>query len=281
MSCDIPAPCATSLASCQKNCIGVLPNPVHVSSFNYLKNGRLLKAFRRAVRRCECIPCPFLEPFVICTKKSCCKLISRECFESAVIATIRIISKNKCTSIPRQARLVIDHIYRAACDSNATIDQLINFTAVALHNMYVFLKFTAVNMTDVEIGYTCRGLMQFKNYDAYVKLNSVSVADYIRKPFLLDTFSSVSICDEFRAYCKYYTEVCASTRLSQFIVSIHKLAPYESCLVTEEAAMAIMMGAYRPTNVLEERVLNRFNIYNTLSVHIFNSERVSVKIIEN
>lgn len=136
-------------------------------------------------------------------------------------------------------------------------------------------------MTDVEIGSTCRGLLQFKNYDAYVKLNSVSAVDYIKKPYLLDTFSYVSISDEFKAYCKYYTDVCSSTRLSQFIISVHKLAPYESCFVTEEAAIAIMMGSYRPSNILEERVLNRFNIYNTLSVHIFTSERVSVKIIEN
>lgn len=279
--CSVGMSCAIPLDRCQRNCVGVLPRPVHVTSFNYLKNGRLLKMFRRSVRRCETFPCPFLEPFVICTKRSCCKLISKECFESAVIATIRIISKNKCVAIPRQARLVIDHIYRAACDCNATLDQLINFTAIALHNMHVFLKFTHVDMTSIEIGSTCRGLMQFKSYDAYVKLNSISTTDYIRKPYLLDIFNFASVCDEFRAYCKYYTDVCSTARLSQFIMSVHKLAPYESCIVTEEAAIAIMMGSYRPSNILEERVLNRFSIYNTLSVHIFTTERVSVKIIEN
>lgn len=274
-------PCGTSLADCQRNCVGVLPRPIHVSSFNYLKNGRLLKIFRRSVRRCEALPCPLLEPFVICTKRSSCKLIPKECFENAVIATIRSLSKNKCAAIPRQARLVIDYIYRAACENNATVDQLCNFTSIALHNMHMFTKFTSVDMTNIEIGSTCRGLLQFKNYGEYVKLNSVSSADYIKKPYLLDMFSFASVCDEFKAYCKYYVDVCSRSRLSQFIVSIHKLAPHESWLVTEEAAIAIMVGTYKPSNILEEKVLRRFSIYSAMSVHMFTAEKVSVKIIEN
>lgn len=267
--------------SCSVNYYGVLPNPKTVGFINVLVHGHLTNLFRCSVKKSQAQKIAFQEAMQIFTKKSCCRSISREAFHSAVYCTMRAMVNNRCIEIPKRAKIVIDHIYNAAYDCQASVDELINFTSIALHNMYIFFKFTEVNPRNVCIGEVCRGLLQFKTLPNYQKLSSVSKINYITKPYLLDEFSACSILDEFKAYCKYYSECLCASKTSKFIVSIHLLSPHESPYVTEEAAIAIRRGTYKPTNECERRVLHRFTIYNILSRCIFESGDIAVRIIEN
>jgi len=269
------------LLPCPRNCVGVLPYPKTVSSRDVLNSGFLTCLFRKSVAKCQAKSIALRDALVICTRRSNCRLISREKFMEAVIATMKRMNKNKCVEIPKRARIVIDHIYNAACETDASIDALITFTSIALHNMHIFFRFTIADVSNISIGETCRGLLQFKTYNNYQKLNSVSRADYILCPYLLDKFSAESILDEFRAYIRFYFDCEESTRVSKFIASIHRLAPNESPYITEEAAILISRGCYKPKNLCEKRVLQRFNIYNILSLYVFGTEITSVRIIEN
>lgn len=108
----------------------------------------------------------------------------------AVIATMKRMNRNECAEIPKRARIVIDHIYNAACETDTSIDVLISFTSIAQHNTHFFFKFTIADISNTCTGETCRGLLQFKSYNNYQKLNSVSRTDYIACPYLLDKFSA-------------------------------------------------------------------------------------------
>lgn len=270
-----------ALASEPIKCNGILPCPKKVKCTDVLTSGFLTTAFRRSASKCQDKILGFNDAVVICTKRSCCRLISRERFMKAVIATMRAMNKNHNAEIPKQAIVVIDHIYNAAFEIEASIDALISFTCIALHNMHIFFKFTAVDMYNVIIGETCRGLLQFKSYTNYQKLNSVSRIDYIARPYLLDRFSAESILDEFKAYSRFYYNHENATKVSKFINAIHRLAPNESPYVTEQTAYEIALGVYKPRNPCEAKVLQRFTIYNTLSLYVFGTEEISVKIIEN
>lgn len=250
-------------------CTGALLPPISVNSVDYLKNGKLISRYRKCIKKLcckgdfECLP-----PFVICTKKSLCSCLTKEQFVCAVLSTIRIIAGKRCLNVPEMTECIVENIYCAAVESGATVEQLINFTSIALHNVYMFTYFPRPNICNSNIGCTTRGLLQLLSLNAYEKITSVSEINYVQKPYLLDTFSSVSIHDEFRVFMRFYNND-ELTGLDSFISSVHLLQSQEAPLVNIKSAIEVQNGTYRPQNILEERVLNRFNIYYVLSSQIF------------
>ncbi|ELA41451.1 uncharacterized protein VICG_01556 [Vittaforma corneae ATCC 50505] len=255
-------------------CTGALLPPIAVKSFDYLRNGSIISRYRRCMKKnCNKFECEFKEPFIFCTKKSLCKCLTKEQFCSAVHATIRIISGKRCVYIPEKAEAVIESIYCAAVECGATVEQLINFTAISLHNVYLFTYFPRPNFYDTSIGCTTRGLLQLLSLNAYEKITSVSEIDYLQKPFLLDTFTRVTIHDEFRTFLRFYNNY-DTYGIESFITSVHLLQSREAELVNIKSAIEVLNGTYRPRNILEERVLHRFNIYFVLTNQIFSRPRV-------
>lgn len=272
MEVEIPTlPWTPTTPSLSNDCESVLPCPVKVEVEDIVSQGKLSRIFRNANMDHKIPHADLKNCIIIPTKDSHCKMISREKFHEAVYHTMRIINpKEFCITI--KAKIVIDHIYDAACKLGSTIDELICFTAVAMHNMYAFAKFTTPNELDLAIGVTCRGLLQFKGLVDYEKLCSISKTNYIARPYLLDYFSEQSIHDEFHAYKIFYYGNAHYNRLDSFIRSIHRLASDESCMITLEVALEIRAGRYVPRNILEEKILRRFRIYYILCAFIFCGE---------
>lgn len=261
----------------QAACPGVLLPPTGVKATDYLKNGALVSKYRKCVSK-FCIDWEWTikEPFVICTKRSPCKLLSEEQFVRAVIETIRIISGKRCINIPEKAYCVIRDIYVASIETSATVEQLINFTSIALHNVFLFTRFPVSSSRC--IGNVTRGLLQLLSLEAYEKITSISKHDYLRFPNLLDLYNRESIHDEFRTFLRFYNNK-ALTGIEAFINSVQRLGSREAALVNLKSAISVLNGTYRPSNILEERVLQRFNIYYVLSSRVFISEKRSEVIV--
>lgn len=128
-------------------------------------------------------------------------LPSKECFEKIVYETMKCV-ENKNTKIvkPIKTSNVINNIHNAAIKCKATRDQLIVFTAIALHNVYTFYKFPAANKNENINSIndnTSRGLLQITSKCYYTQLTKSSSNDYLKKPYLLNEFNSKTIFDEF------------------------------------------------------------------------------------
>lgn len=250
-------------------CPGVLLPPIGVTSTNYLKNGALISRYRKCVSKfCGDWEWCLKAPFVICTKRSPCRLLTEAQFTASVISTIRTISGERSVRITDKTYQVIRSIYAAAIESGATVDQLISFTSTALHNVFLFTRFPVPNPRDNAIGVTTRGLLQLLSLNAYEKITSISAINYVQTPNALDLFNPITINDEFRTFLRFYNNDNLSG-IESFIQSVHRLESREAPLVNNRSAIAVLNGTYVPRNILEERVLQRFNIFYTLSARIF------------
>lgn len=256
-------------------CKGTLLPPISVTSFDYLKNGALGSAYRKCVRK-SCnrgLECEFKKPFICCTKRSHCRYLPRDQYFRAVLNTIRRLGGNCAAVCPMKTEEVIESIYTAAVENNATVEELINFTSIALHNIHLFKKFPAVDRNDTEIGKRCRGLLQLLHITAYRAITDLCSTNYIAEPYLLDTFSRMTIRDEFKLFLSCYNER-QKWGIESFIDSVRLLRSEEAPLVNLRAAAEILAGTYVAENILEARVLDRFKIYYTLSANIFHGESV-------
>lgn len=275
---DLPRP--TDLCIIGPFCRGILPSCIKVCSKDYLKYGQAIRAYRRASRRCEVAAIILCEPKVICTKLSRCCNLSFERFYEAVLETARIVSCGKIRCFSKFARDIIERIYIAACKNNASCDQLIIFTATAMHNLYLFNCFPCPPESRA-IGCISRGLMQWLSEQGYSNLNSVSAINYLANPNLLDLYTAETINNEFTAYLKYYNND-QLFGVNAFIYTVKAFNSREAYLVNIQSATEVLRGTYHPTNILEERVLRRFQIYYILNSKIFNlKERHVVRVYEN
>lgn len=261
---------------------GLIYPPISVTSIDNNKEGELSVAYRKAMKNVckKRFGCEFKRPFSICTKKSLCRNLTKEQFYKAVVQTIKLISGKKDMCIPECTSHVIDSIYTAGVATNATVDQLINFTSIALHNVYLFLSFPVANVNNVLIGSTPRGLLQLLSMISYEAIDSVSEANYIQRPYLLDTFTKVSIHDEVKTFMRYYSRSNLHG-IESFIDSVRVLKSEEAPLMNMRTAVAVLNRTYVPQTVLEQRVLNRFNIYYTLTANLFSSQAIFVSSFEN
>lgn len=259
-------------------CKGILPGCIKVTSRDYLKTGLAIRAFRKASKRCELAFFPLCDPIILCTKQTRCKNLAFEKFYHAVLETAKLVSKGKVTCFSKQAQLIIEHIYAAGVKQNASCEELIIFTSTAMHNLYLLTCFPDAGR-NTTIGCITRGLMQWLSQPAYTKLSSVSVINYNQKPNALDLFTAETINNEFAAYLKYYHNE-AIFGVNSFIYTIKAFNSKEAYLADDRAAYSILKGTYMPTNILEERLLNRFNLYYVLSAKVFNNRKLAAEISE-
>ena len=273
-------PKATDLFIIGPFCKGILPPCIKVTSKDYLKYGQAIRAYRRASKKCELATIVLCEPKVICTKLSRCCNLPFERFLEAVIETVRLVSCGRIICLSRFAKEIIERIYIAGIKNNSSCEQLIIFTATALHNLYLFNCFPIPSESRA-IGHITRGLMQWLSEQGYCNLNSISVINYLNTPNLLDLYTAETINDEFTAYLKYYNND-QLFGVNAFIYTVKAFNPREAPLVNLQSAAAVLRGTYRPCNDLERRTLRRFQLYYVLTAKIFNlKERNIARVFEN
>lgn len=241
--------------------------PLSVTSVDYLKSGPTISKYRRCVGKSNKCCFDLREPFVVCTKRSLCKILTRAQFTASVVTTIKLIVGVPNTRISDRALCVINSIYDAAVATDATVEQLINFTSIALHNVYLFTSFPSVNVNNLSFGVTSRGLLQLLSLSAYEKITAVSSINYLEQPYLLDTFSQTTIKDEFNVFLRFFSANMSG--VESYIASVQLMESQEAQLVNQVSAIEVLLGIYTPTTELQFRVLRRFNIYYTLSAQIF------------
>lgn len=282
----VESPVANTVGACpalvaEKPCFpGVLPRSKTVTAVDFLKCGAATSAYRKAMKKIERCNLNLKEPVVLCTKKSACKSITFDKFFAAVVDTVKTVSNNNIKNLGCDAKMILENIYNTACKQNATIDQLVTFTTTALHNLYLFTWFPVHAPHNNVIGKVGRGLMQWTSESGYSKLTSVSTFNYLKTPSYVNMLNKETIADEFAAYLSYYNN-CKQGGLKAFISTIVAFASPEYNYVTEKAATEILMGEYKPTNELQQRVLRRFNIYYTMCSKIFVKDGLFVRITEN
>lgn len=264
-------PKCTDLVILGPHCKGILPHCLKVLSRDYLKTGAAIRAYRRASRRCEACPVVLCEPKVICTKQSRCSNLSLERFIEAVLETARIVSCGKVRCFSRFAREIIERIYIAGCKNNASCEQLIIFTATAMHNLYLFNCFPCPSESRA-IGFITRGLMQWLSEQGYTNLSNVSAINYLATPNMLDLYTAETIQNEFTAYLRFYNNDHLFG-VNAFIYTVKAFNSKEAGLVNLRSAELVLRREYNPTNVLEERVLRRFQLYYTLNAKVFDNWR--------
>jgi len=274
--CKEEKPCKEDVCCDVIKCRGILPPCCRVTSRDFIKTGDLSRAYRKASKKCEYMQMELNEAIILCTKQSHCKSLSFARFYAAVLDTARIVSRGKVCSFGPHEKKVIHHIYTAGVKSGATCEQLIVFTATAMHNCYLFSYFpeTGINCT---IGSISRGLMQWTSREGYTNLSKVSAINYLQQPYAVEMYNSETVLNEVDAYLRFYNN-CALSGVNAYIYTIKAFGSQEAGLVNEVVAYECLMGLYRPTNVLEERVLRRFNIYYTLTSRIFNQRRHELRV---
>jgi hypothetical protein len=206
---------------------------------------------------------------VLCFLKKDSLCISEEKYISAVLKTSESIENVKSCDKVRELQIITD-IYKAASALKATDIDLLQFTSIALHNMYGFKKFVSVNEANLDIRVTSRGLLQLRSYDSYLTISNISKFEYTKKPYLLDQFSTKSIFDEFSFYMKNYSKInLNSTKVSSFLIVVQLLNPDEAYLINN---MDLESVKCKPANTLtlqEKRLLKRIRIHNCLFKNMF------------
>lgn len=200
--------CCTGYSGCPvaTACV-TLPPPVIVSCKDYLCDGVLVKKYRSRLFKCcedgfDVLDSSFW-PVVICFGSEPGLKISIEGYVAAVLATIREIEKKDCIVETPTFKSVTKNIYNACKAQSGSDIDLLNFTAIAMHNMYSFVKFTTADRNDCSIGAKSRGLLQIKSRSYYEDISSFGT-DYISKPWALDYFTEKSIEDEFSLFLRSF-----------------------------------------------------------------------------
>lgn len=194
------------------------------------------------------------------------KTFTRKMLSDIIHCVSMEINTNR--SIVPKGLEVIDSIYDAAKENMATVHEVICFTAIALHNMYCFANFENCDESSNQIWTCSRGLLQFRDYVQYKKLDVVSRYNYMKYPFLLNAFSKRTINDEFVAFLTFYYENRVDCNVEKFIQTIWKLGGSEEHLITKKVAEQIKSGLYEIKNDEEKRIYRRFRIYYLLEKYI-------------
>lgn len=180
--------------------------PIEVKGANFLLDGTLTKLYRGQMANVSAtVEATNFRPVRICfTNKGCS--IKEKAFVKAVLETIKKVEgKNVCFEDKERTIKVIKYIYRACNHHKGTLLDLINFTAIALHNMYSFTKFVAVDVNSTQIGFECRGLLQIKSKKYYKMISKISKYNFVKKPYNLNKFCFSSIKAEFGLFLKYFS----------------------------------------------------------------------------
>lgn len=170
------------------------------------------------------------------------------------------------TVMTERYKEILKYIYSASLRLDYTRQDLIIFTAFALHNMYLLQRIICPNYHNSEIGHTSRGLLQFLSLSDYEKLNSVKLSvkcDYVKCPFLLEELTKESIMDEMNAFLSFYNIKLEPkmTPLYQFIKAVHKLSPTDTYLITKQNAELVMKNEFEANEEVEFMAQNRFRVF--------------------
>jgi len=263
-------------ASCLGQCAGdselltvcvTAPVPEHVRGHDMFRHGHNVREYRKVVGDCIRDCCEIKCPIPVCfISTSLC--IPFECYTQCVIRTIKAVEGCECKEMEK-LMCVLRAIYDAVQRHHGCDEDLLGFTAVAMHNMYTFVKFTRMDPNDRVIGHVSRGLMQYTAGSYYKDLSALSNHNYCLHPYLLNGFTAKSIDDEFVIYQRCFSLKQPCTPMALVII---RLAPHEAKLLDPKTNGFIAGIDSIDCPDLKKKVKRRMHIYNTLLCCMLNAE---------
>jgi len=196
--------------------------------------------------------------------------ISCDEFRRAIYETILARDNIKVSELSEDAKSnmdeVITYIFEAAEKHGGSDFDLFIFTSIAMFNHNSFTRFPSPN-TDNEENRS-RGLLQVKSEKYYRVLKSIGQHDYVKKRYLLDSFTAVTIEDEFKLYIREFAAGDDKSAASMMRHTIIRMASFEGQALEEEACRDIGKIANRE---LREKLQNRFSILDYLLFYMAES----------
>ncbi|EED44040.1 hypothetical protein EBI_24436 [Enterocytozoon bieneusi H348] len=162
--------------------------------------------------------------------------IDEKCFEETVKKTSCDCLKKEFPKNNKQGEQVIRHIYNAARALKYTLDELMQFTATAMHNHNCFHSIVArpENPNTPEIS---RGLVQFTGTVGHNNIKQYLKGKEVRE---LDTFTFETIKAEMHCFKVKYmvspkkeTVTCKNPKFLPYINTIYNLAPSDAQVISE------------------------------------------------
>lgn len=201
--------------------------------------------------------------------------ISCDEFKRAVHETICVRECIKIGDLCEEARTrmdtIIAHIYAAVEKSNGSDFDLFIFTAIAMFNHNSFTRFPDPNTHNDE--HRCRGLLQIRSDKYYRLLKKHGHHDYLKHRYLLDSFSAISIRDEFSLYKAEFAGRDGSRSVhSMMRHTVIKMASFEGQVLDDVGSRDIDRIHNRE---LRDKLQNRFSILDHLLFFISDNDSLT------
>ncbi|KAI5148974.1 hypothetical protein ENBRE01_0651 [Enteropsectra breve] len=231
------------------NC-SALPCLKRVTVCNTFINGDIIECYRKYVTNSCCACIAPSKAFITITRHDDCNLLNEEKFIRGAIATIQRRTPD-VGCVNERSTEIIKIIFKCSTKLQFCEQDLLNFTAIAMHNMFKFTKLTvACNATDPHL---CRGLLQVKGME---RLNEMATSvhklpgDYS----FLDRYDETSIYAEMLWYKKRF----AGLQFSEVVI---QMGSSESSVLTQQSD-----SIYFCNEATLEKLRRRFTIFTTLAV---------------
>lgn len=225
-----------------------------------LIEGALTIAYRAKLSQRVTQPGDRRAVIINCKGDSSCRkssLPSLQCYLAAVSAIMENAKQRCASNNTARAQQVATAIYKAAAANCSDVCDLIVFTAIAMHNMYMFSQFTQPNCCNTDLCLS-RGLLQVRGEQYYRMLSSFGNENYVERPCLLDYFSNASIAAEYKLFTKCFKGASKNCllRLAQTVWNMRPCEVIGKPVPTEETVAQDMSKS--------PQLANRREIYNML-----------------
>ncbi|KAL6122793.1 hypothetical protein NUSPORA_00051 [Nucleospora cyclopteri] len=248
------------------------PEPEMVTEFDAFSTGALSVAYRKFVITNNNLLPEYYTCFITNPIRTWYGL---EGFFTAIANTARDIDNIDLYENVRAKEVVLS-IFNNAIILRWSVEELIQFTATAMHNMYSFNKFTEV--TNDESKDVSRGLIQFTGETGYANLRNVG---WTKKLSQLNLFSEESILFEMQAFNRFYyvrpqVSIIRTSFFSTFIQTTENLKPEEMTEVKEILSNCCLCGGIYSQKLFISmeatcKLIRRFRIYSLLSSYLSNT----------
>ena len=240
-----------------------IPCPVTVGVVNKFEKGELMNKFRdQIIAISSAIVNLNLQPVKV-TYNNACNKVPFKSFANAVLKAAMCADNADFVTI-------IKYIYKAFCSLKGNETDLVNFTSIALHNMYCFKKFTEYNENDKQIGNACRGLLQLKSKKYYEAISKITHFNYMKKPNQLNKFSKKSIMHEAKLFLAIFAKKRHSKKRNTIVQIVKMFASNDSKALKCDGAVKKTASA-----CIKAQIKRRIKIYNILYCLLLKYKNIS------
>lgn len=268
---------------CGPRCVDIIPLNPRVKCFDAYKDGSLIKQYRDELKK-KCIE--YRKGLLFRDYKEdilnfgvCGISLELYQYKCAVYDTIRCLVGKPEYKGSDELNQILCHIYNAANNKSGASDQdLLIFTAIAMHNHHYLTKFPSKD-NNTSFDCVCRGLLQIKSKVYYEKLKDISSTyNYISEPWKLNCFDAVSISDEFTLYWNEFRPCKSTDNITAMCYSIKAMGSAESELLSNINGCFDFLKISDKT--LKDKLRRRYTIMCKLSSYMSLYESFSAATIQ-